>query len=102
MQRAAEMLLHCSSIRLRPSLVWVPVPLLLPGERTSTEDQPAKGLYARLAPMNAKPGVLDVSLLVGYVWADEPRATASVVLTGTERSFRAKFLALKAYPKRSA
>jgi microcystin degradation protein MlrC len=79
------MLLQCSSARLRPSLVWVPVPVLLPGERTSTEDQPAKGLYAQLAPMNAKPGVLDVSLLVGYVWADEPRATASVVLTGTER-----------------
>ena len=28
-------------------------------------------------------GVLDASLLVGYVWADEPRATASSVLTGT-------------------
>ena len=85
MQRAAEILLDCSSMRLRPCLVWVPVPVLLPGERTSTEDQPAKGLYAQLAPMNAKPGVLDISLLVGYVWADEPRATASVVLTGTER-----------------
>jgi microcystin degradation protein MlrC len=28
---------------------------------------------------------LDASLLVGYVWADEPRATASVVLTGTDQ-----------------
>jgi microcystin degradation protein MlrC len=28
--------------------------------------------------------VLDASLLVGYVWADEPRATASAVLTGTK------------------
>ena len=26
---------------------------------------------------------MDVSLLVGYVWADEPRATAAAVLTGT-------------------
>jgi microcystin degradation protein MlrC len=33
--------------------------------------------------MNARDGVLDVSLLVGYVWADEPRATASAVVTGT-------------------
>ncbi len=85
MQRACEMLLHCTAKRIRPTLVWVPVPVLLPGERTSTEDQPAKDLYAQLAPRNAKPGVLDASLLVGYVWADEPRATASVVLTGTER-----------------
>jgi microcystin degradation protein MlrC len=86
MQRACEMLLHCTTKRIRPILVWAPVPVLLPGERTSTEDQPAKGLYAQLAPRNAKPGVLDASLLVGYVWADEPRATASVVLTGTEGS----------------
>ena len=79
MQRACEMLLRCTADRIRPTLVWVPVPVLLPGERTSTEDQPAKDLYAQLAPRNAKPGVLDASLLVGYVWADEPRATASVV-----------------------
>jgi microcystin degradation protein MlrC len=86
MQRACEMLLYCTAKQIRPTLVWAPVPVLLPGERTSTEDQPAKELYARLEPMNARPGVLDVSLLVGYVWADEPRATASVVLTGTDRS----------------
>jgi len=85
MQRACAMLLDCAGKRIRPTLVWAPVPVLLPGERTSTEDQPAKDLYAQLAPRNANPGVLDASLLVGYVWADEPRATASVVLTGTDR-----------------
>ena len=85
MRRACDMLVQCTAKRIRPTLVWAPVPVLLPGERTSTVDEPAKGLYAQLEPMNAKPGVLDASLLVGYVWADEPRATASVVLTGTER-----------------
>jgi microcystin degradation protein MlrC len=59
--------------------------VLLPGERTSTEDQPAKDLYAQLPLRNASPGVMDASLLVGYVWADEPRATASVVMTGTDQ-----------------
>jgi microcystin degradation protein MlrC len=86
MRRACAMLLACAEKRIRPMLVWAPVPVLLPGERTSTEDSPAKELYAQLEPMTAKPGVLDASLLVGYVWADEPRATASVVLTGTEPS----------------
>ena len=84
MQRATDMLLHCASTGIRPTLVWAPVPVLLPGERTSTEDEPAKKLYAQLAPRNATAGVLDASLLVGYVWADEPRATASVVMTGTD------------------
>jgi DNA-directed RNA polymerase subunit RPC12/RpoP len=36
-----------------------------------------------LPELNKAPGVLDVSMLVGYVWADEPRSSASVVVTGT-------------------
>ncbi|MBW4028275.1 MAG: M81 family metallopeptidase [Acidobacteria bacterium] len=82
-QRACDMLVRCATEQLRPCLVWVPIPLLLPGERTSTEDEPAKGLYAQLPTIDEKDGVMDASLLVGYVWADEPRATASAVLTGT-------------------
>lgn len=83
-QRACTMLLRCAEKKVRPTLVWVPIPVLLPGERTSTEDEPAKELYAQLPSIDAKDGVMDASLLVGYVWADEPRATASVVLTGTD------------------
>ncbi len=30
------------------------------------------------------PGILDASLWVGYVWADEPRSSATVVVTGTD------------------
>jgi microcystin degradation protein MlrC len=84
MSRACRMLLHCLSNRVRPTLVWVPVPVLMPGERSSTVDEPARSLYARLPEIDCQPGVLDASLLVGYVWADEPRATASAVLTGTD------------------
>ncbi len=84
MERACTMLLQCAADRVRPTVLWVPVPVLLPGERTSTEDEPAKTLYGRLGPINAEPGIMDASLLVGYVWADEPRATASVVMTGTD------------------
>jgi microcystin degradation protein MlrC len=62
----------------------------MPGERSSTLYDPAKRLWAQLPGMNAEPGVLDASLLVGYVWADEPRATASAVLTGTKRDLLKK------------
>jgi microcystin degradation protein MlrC len=82
-QRACDMLIHCLNERIRPSMVWAPIPVLMPGERSSTLYEPAKRLWAQLPGMNAQPGVLDASLLVGYVWADEPRATASAVLTGT-------------------
>ncbi len=85
-QRACTMLVDALHGGYRPHIVWVPVPVVLPGEMTSTEDEPAASLYASLPEIDAKDGVLDASLLVGYVWADEPRAQASAVLTGTDNA----------------
>lgn len=85
-ERACTMLVDALQGNYRPQLVWVPVPVVLPGEMTSTEDEPAASLYAALPEIDAKDGVLDASLLVGYVWADEPRAQASAVLTGTDEA----------------
>ncbi|MFT5191005.1 MAG: microcystin degradation protein MlrC, partial [Verrucomicrobiales bacterium] len=61
---------------------WVPIPVLLPGEMTSTLDDPGQSLYAGLTDFDDNAGILDVSLWVGYVWADEKRAHGSVVVTG--------------------
>jgi microcystin degradation protein MlrC len=83
MLRATDMLLHCLREKIRPTLMWAPIPVLMPGERSSTEWEPGKRLWAQLPALNREPGILDVSLLVGYVWADEPRSTAAVVVTGT-------------------
>ena len=83
MQRACNMLLHCLDQHIRPTLVWAPIPVLMPGERSSTEWQPGRRLWAQLPKLNEEPAILDVSLLVGYVWADEPRSTACAVVTGT-------------------
>ena len=67
----------------KPGVAWAPVPVLLPGEKTSTEDEPAKSLYHRLPEHDRIDGVWDANLMVGYVWADEPRATACAVVTGS-------------------
>jgi microcystin degradation protein MlrC len=85
MLRATNMLLHCLRQKIRPTLVWAPIPVLMPGERSSTQWEPGKRLWAQLPALNRQPGILDVSMLVGYVWADEPRSTAAVVITGTAR-----------------
>ncbi len=83
-KRACDMLVHCLDRGIRPAIAWAPIPVLMPGERSSTQYEPAKRLWAGLPALNAVPGVLDVSLMVGYVWADEPRATAAAVYTGTD------------------
>lgn len=68
----------------RPVLAWCPVPVLLPGEKTSTRVEPAASLYGRLPQIEARPGVLDASIWVGYAWADEPRCQAAVVVMGED------------------
>jgi microcystin degradation protein MlrC len=84
MRRSVSMLIRSLATGVRPTLLWVPVPVVLPGERTSTVVDPAQRLYAALPAIDAMDGVWDASLMVGYVWADEPRATAAAVMTGTD------------------
>jgi microcystin degradation protein MlrC len=55
----------------------------LPGEKTSTEWEPAASLYRLIPGLIKGDAVLDASILIGYVWADEPRSTASVIALGT-------------------
>jgi microcystin degradation protein MlrC len=84
-ERAARLLVErVRSGRGRPVRAWVPVPVLLPGEKTSTRLEPAAGIYAEVARVAARPGVLDAAVWVGYAWADEPRCRAAVVVTGDD------------------
>jgi microcystin degradation protein MlrC len=62
----------------------VPLPVALPGEKTSTEWEPGRSLYAELRRSDLTPGILDASIFIGYAWADEPRTGAGVVVTGID------------------
>jgi microcystin degradation protein MlrC len=84
MERAFSMLVEALTSGVTPGIAWATIPVLLPGERTSTEDEPAKGLYALLPEIDRIDGILDANLMVGYVWADEPRATAAAIMTATD------------------
>jgi microcystin degradation protein MlrC len=90
MVRAWSMLVDALKTGQRPGVAWAPVPVLWPGERTSTEDEPAKALYGVLPEFDLRDGVLDANLMVGYVWADEPRATACAVVTASDKLAAAK------------
>jgi microcystin degradation protein MlrC len=85
-QRAVENLLdRLESGKGKPAYkAWIPVPILLPGEKTSTRIEPGKSLYAKVAPASQKPGVVDAAIWIGYAWADEPRNHAVVMVTGDD------------------
>lgn len=68
-----------------PFKAYIPVPILLPGEKTSTRVDPGKSLYAKVAPAAAQNGVVDAAIWIGYAWADEPRNHAVVMVTGDDK-----------------
>ncbi|TJZ57508.1 M81 family metallopeptidase [Streptomyces piniterrae] len=84
-ERAARKLVErLVSGRGRPYRAWVQIPVLLPGEKTSTRLEPARSLYGRLASVEALDGVVDAAMWVGYAWADEERCRAAVVVTADD------------------
>jgi len=83
-KRAAANLARCLRSGARPVKAWVRVPVLLPGEKACTRDEPARTIYGRLAEIEAQPGIVDAAVWIGYAWADEPRCTAAVVVTGAD------------------
>ncbi|MFI1768315.1 M81 family metallopeptidase [Streptomyces sp. NPDC020800] len=70
----------------RPVKAWIPVPVLLAGEQTSTRIEPARSVYAAVGEVEATEGVTDAAIWVGYAWADEPRNRAAVVVTGPDET----------------
>ncbi len=61
---------------------WVYVPILLPGEKTSTRVEPGASLYAAIEPLTQSEGVIDAAIWISYAWADEPRNHAVVMAYG--------------------
>ena len=64
---------------------WVAVPILLPGERTSTRVEPGKSLYAMIPSIEALSGVVDAAIWISYAWADEPRNQGVVMVVGDDK-----------------
>ncbi|MDN3204298.1 M81 family metallopeptidase [Algoriphagus sediminis] len=82
----ANLISRLKSGKGKPSYkAWVKVPILLPGEKTSTRIEPGKGLYAKVPGVADKPGVIDAAIWMGYPWADEPRNHGVVMVTGDDQ-----------------
>jgi len=69
---------------------WIPVPILLPGEKTSTRIEPGKTLYSAVSPASLQKGIVDAAIWIGYAWADEPRNHAVVMVTGDDKNLVTK------------
>lgn len=86
-ERAARTLVEwVRSGKGRPKKSLVHVPILLPGEKTSTRMQPAARLYDAVAEFaDHTPGVIDASFWIGFAWADQPRCSAAFAAYGDDQ-----------------
>lgn len=82
--RAFDLLVNCLRADTRPIKAFIPIPLLLSGERTMTIVEPGASVYAEIAKVIDSEEVLDASLLVGFTWADQARSHASAVALGLD------------------
>lgn len=87
-RRAVENLLNrLESGKGKPAFkAWIRVPVLLPGEKTSTRVEPANSLYALIPSLIDGEKVMDASIWMSYPWADEPRNHAVVMAYGDNES----------------
>ena len=82
--RAFDLLVHCLRGGIRPVKAFIPIPLLLSGERTMTIVEPGRSVYAQIDKVIDGEVVLDASLLVGFTWADQARSQAAAVALGMD------------------
>jgi microcystin degradation protein MlrC len=73
-ERGFHLLLQVLEESRLPYKAWIPVLMVLPGEVTSTDWQPGRSVYKKIEDVLARPGILDASICIGYVWAEIGRA----------------------------
>jgi microcystin degradation protein MlrC len=86
-KRAVTNLLHrLENGKGKPAYkAWIPVPVLLPGEKTSTRIEPGKSLYAGIPGVLDGEKVMDAAIWMSYPWADEPRNHGVVMAYGHDK-----------------
>ena len=83
-KRAAKMLSDGLITKKKNFLSWLPIPILVSGEMSSTFVDPCKSIYSKLDKLNKINNIFDTNLLIGYVWADVFRATAAAVVNSSD------------------
>jgi microcystin degradation protein MlrC len=77
--KAAALLLRTVRGEIHPVTLFARAPMLVPAEGQGTDDEPMAGLMAEAKRLQARPGVLAVSLFPVQPWLDIPDTGFSVM-----------------------
>ncbi|MFC0407728.1 M81 family metallopeptidase [Roseomonas elaeocarpi] len=93
--RAADQLVRVMRTGLRPRKMAVNIPIFVPGEKSMTSFEPARELFGMLPDYDARPGVVEAHLFVGFGWNDLPWCGMKAVVLTEESDEQARDLALE-------
>lgn len=93
--KAAEMIIGQLNGEIRPTQKFCAPPLVINIERQHSESGPIAELYGFCRQAEARPGVLDVSVLLGFHYADVPEMNSGVLVITDDDEPLAAQLALE-------
>jgi microcystin degradation protein MlrC len=85
--RAAQMLADALKYGWKPEIGSVVIPILVPGEKSITEVEPLRSVYAQIPGICKIEGLIDVSIFAGYCWADLPRSAMRVFVVAKDKKY---------------
>lgn len=92
---AANMTIDTLERGLNPKSAWVRVPILIAGEKSSTNTEPMISLIKALREVEKKENIMAASYLMGFPWADNEDSSVGVFLVADGDVELAKKEALK-------
>lgn len=82
--RALGLLRRRIEIGRRTHPAFVRLPLLLPGERATTDVKPMKSLLAMAVEIEREEGILNAEVMIGFGWSDTPHTGSSVIVVAED------------------
>ena len=77
-QHTAMMTIKTLENGSKPTSAWVRVPILIAGEKSSTNTEPMISLIKKLRETEEKEGIMAASYLMGFPWADNEDSSIGV------------------------
>lgn len=79
--RAADQLLRVLRTGIAPRHAAVRLPILIAGEAAVTTAEPGRSLYAQLPGYDARPGIMEANIFVGFAFNDVPWGGMTAIVT---------------------
>ncbi|WP_018625921.1 M81 family metallopeptidase [Niabella aurantiaca] len=96
-KEAARMLVQMLRHQIRPVQQLLQLPLAISIEQQYDQVEPCKSLHVLAEAISNRPGMLSVSIVLGFPYADVPEMGTSIIVVSDDQSQQAQLFAAELY-----